>query len=223
MNKVAFILPAVFTIFCCLIVVVSLGGELSGISSADLRSYLLTLGVFKSSIVFLAIYTFSVRPFVPVPPSLYTIAGGMTFGPLFGTVLSVTGATLNASLTFSIARYAGRGVTEKVFKKQTDKINGILQNRGFTTLLLLRSIPAGPPFDLVSYAAGLLRISFASHFLATLTGIVPVTMIFSYFGSSVLDGTYYAVSASAAVILILSAVPWYFRKKLITKKMNKTV
>src|SRR3972149_1610991 len=73
------------------------GIEFENLTPSKIREYLLSFGMVKGALVYLAIYAFSIRPFVPIPPTLYTFVGGFTFGPIWGTVLTVTGATLNAS------------------------------------------------------------------------------------------------------------------------------
>jgi uncharacterized membrane protein YdjX (TVP38/TMEM64 family) len=54
-------------------------------------------------IVFVVLYAVSTVLFVP--GSLLTLAGGAMFGPIAGTLYSLTGATLGAMLAFMIARY----------------------------------------------------------------------------------------------------------------------
>src|SRR3972149_3685572 len=127
------------------------------LTPSKIREYLLSFGMVKGALVYLAIYTFSIRPFVPIPPTLYTFAGGFTFGPIWGMVLTVTGAKLNERLKDSC----------------------------FKTLLIIRTSPVGPPFDLVSYASGVLRIPFWSHFVATMVGVIPAVAVYSYFGGSI--------------------------------------
>jgi uncharacterized membrane protein YdjX (TVP38/TMEM64 family) len=41
-----------------------------------------------------------------VPGALFGLAGGVLFGPVWGTILNLTGATLGATGAFLVARYA---------------------------------------------------------------------------------------------------------------------
>jgi len=110
------------------------------LTPSKIREYLLSFGMVKGALVYLAIYTFSIRPFVPIPPTLYTFAGGFTFGPIWGTVLTVTGATLNASLCFLIARALGKDFVEKISKGKFGKLNERLRDSGFKTLLINQNL-----------------------------------------------------------------------------------
>ena len=177
------------------------------------REYLLSLGMVKGALVYLAIYTFSIRPFVPIPPTLYTFAGGFTFGPIWGTVLTVTGATLNASLCFLIARALGKDFVEKISKGKFGKLNERLKDSGFKTLLIIRTSPVGPPFDLVSYASGVLRIPFWSHFVATMVGVIPAVAVYSYFGGSITKGGLTILIAFFLVVVISILAPWYIKRR----------
>src|SRR3989304_1942258 len=172
------------------------------LTPSKIREYLLSFGMVKGALVYLAIYTFSIRPFVPIPPTLYTFAGGFTFGPIWGTVLTVTGATLNASLCFLIARALGKDFVEKISKGKFGKLNERLKDSGFKTLLIIRTSPVGPPFDLVSYASGVLRIPFWSHFVATMVGVIPAVAVYSYFGGSITKGGLTILIAFPVVVVL---------------------
>lgn len=189
------------------------GIEFKNLTPSKIREYLLSFGMVKGALVYLAIYTFSIRPFVPIPPTLYTFAGGFTFGPIWGTVLTVTGATLNASLCFLIARALGKDFVEKISKGKFGKLNERLRDSGFKTLLLIRTSPVGPPFDLVSYASGVLRIPFWSHFVATMVGVIPAVAVYSYFGGSITKGGLTILIAFFLVVVISILMPWYIKRR----------
>ena len=189
------------------------GVEFKNLTPSKTREYLLSLGMVKGALVYLAIYTFSIRPFVPIPPTLYTFAGGFTFGPIWGTVLTVTGATLNASLCFLIARALGKDFVEKISKGKFGKLNERLKDSGFKTLLIIRTSPVGPPFDLVSYASGVLRIPFWSHFVATMVGVIPAVAVYSYFGGSITKGGLTILIAFFLVVVISILAPWYIKRR----------
>ena len=56
-------------------------------------------------LAFIALYAAATVLFLP--GSVITLAGGVLFGPVWGTLWSLTGATLGAALAFLIARYLG--------------------------------------------------------------------------------------------------------------------
>jgi len=212
-KKLLMIVGLAVILVAAVFLVRELGIEFKNLTPSKIREYLLSFGMVKGALVYLAIYTFSIRPFVPIPPTLYTFAGGFTFGPIWGTVLTVTGATLNASLCFLIARALGKDFVEKISKGKFGKLNERLRDSGFKTLLLIRTSPVGPPFDLVSYASGVLRIPFWSHFVATMVGVIPAVAVYSYFGGSITKGGLTILIAFFLVVVISILVPWYIKRR----------
>lgn len=70
---------------------------------------------------------------------------------------------------------------------------------GFLLILLLRLVPMSP-FGIVSYAAGLSAISWRSYFAATLVGMLPGTLLFTYVGGHI-DWTSAVVARSLEILL----------------------
>ncbi len=56
-------------------------------------------------LVFMALYAISTVLFFP--GSVLTLAGGALFGPVLGSFVNLTGATIGATLAFLVARYLG--------------------------------------------------------------------------------------------------------------------
>ena len=188
-------------------------GWFHSLTPASLRAFLVHWGFWKGAILFFAIYTFSIRPFVPIPPTLYTITGGLAFGPLWGALLTIFGATANASITFCIGRYLGMDwIKSKLhgkWKEGQEKLTGA----GFKTVFLIRLSPIGPPFDLVSYAAGVLGVKFSDYVLGTLLGIIPATAAYSYFGGSLSRGAVGVLIALFGISFFSLALPWLWKKR----------
>ncbi len=183
------------------------------LTASNLRDFLLSFGFVKGAILYIVIYTFSLRPFIPIPPTLYTLAGGFTFGPVWGTILTVTGATLNASVSFLLARSLGKDFVDRISRGKLDRINEILKENSFKSLLIIRTSPIGPPFDLVSYASGVLRVSFWDYFFATLIGIIPATAVYSYFGGSINKGGWAILVGFFLVVVIAVILPWFLKRR----------
>jgi Uncharacterized conserved protein len=212
-RKVVKILALVLILVAIFLLARTSGIKLENLTPTKLREFFLSFGVVKGAVIYLVIYIFSIRPFIPIPPTLYTLAGGFTFGPVLGTVLTVIGATLNASICFLIARVLGKDFVEKISKGKFERLNERLSNSGFKTLLVIRTSPVGPPFDLVSYAAGILRIPFWGHFFATLIGVIPATAVYSYFGGSITKGGFAILVGFFLVVVVSILVPWYLKRR----------
>ncbi len=217
-GKVGRIAMLVLILIFAFLLIRDSGIRFQDLTPLKIKEYLLSYGTIKAALIYFLIYTFSIRPFIPVPPTLYTLAGGFTFGPVLGTILTIFGATSNASISFMIARLLGRDFVEKILKGKLGTLNDKLADSGFKTLLVIRSSPIGPPFDLVSYAAGVLRVSFWSHFFATMIGIIPATSVYSYFGGSITKGGFYILIGFFLVVVFSILIPWVMKKQRVKSK-----
>lgn len=187
-------------------------GRLQSLSPQLLKGLLLQWGFWQGAALYVMVYSFSIRPFVPIPPTLYTLAGGLTFGPLWGTILTDIGATINASITFLLARYFGREWVVKHARGGWANAQRRLSGAGFVTILLVRLSPVGPPYDLVSYAAGVTGIRFRDYFWATALGILPAVAAYSYFGEAITKGVVGLLTALFGLVLLSIALPWLWKK-----------
>lgn len=115
----------------------------------------------------------------PIPFVLVVITNGALFGVAYGLLLSCVGEVLGASLAYGLARL---GFAPAMTSEGVKAIRGRL---GFWHLLSLRLVP-GLSVDLVSYACGALAVPWGRFILSTVLGLLPRTILFSYFGEEVL-------------------------------------
>lgn len=116
----------------------------------------------------------------PIPSSLVVFANGIAFGTFWGTVLSVVGQSLAAIICFQIARTIGRGPVESLVGRfGLQSLDRSFGRWGAYSILLLRLIP-GLAFDGVSYGAGLINIRFRTFVIATVIGIIPQTLFYTW-------------------------------------------
>jgi len=116
----------------------------------------------------------------PTPGALVVFANGIAFGTFWGTVLSVVGQTLAAMVCFWIARLLGRGPVEAMVGRfGLDSLDRWFGRWGALSIVLLRLVP-GVAFDGVSYGAGLLRIGFRTFVVATVIGVLPQSLFYTW-------------------------------------------
>jgi len=120
--------------------------------------------------------------FVPFPAEFLTIANGMVYGPIWGSVISWVGAMLGAALAFALVRWLGRPFVEKMIaRKDWHQLDTMISEQGFSFVLLSRFVPV-IAFNLINYIAALTAISWGKFLLATGIGILPVLIIMVLFG-----------------------------------------
>jgi uncharacterized membrane protein YdjX (TVP38/TMEM64 family) len=126
------------------------------------------------------------QPLIPVPISIAMIAAGLIFGPVFGLCAAVGAATLRASSQFVVAKWMGREAIGRILKGRIASIDEKLGKDGFRAVLLIRIVP-NLPYDIQNYAIGLSQVSFVPYFFATLIGVVPGAVMYTYLGYSMTD------------------------------------
>jgi len=117
----------------------------------------------------------------PIPSAPIAITAGLLYGHGWGTIYILIGAELGASIAFSISRLLGHEVMQRRFG---DRIKSKWLNSSHHLMFVIfvsRLIPF-ISFDIISYAAGLTKISYIQFALATFAGIIPASFLLAHFG-----------------------------------------
>jgi len=144
---------------------------------------------------------------IAIIPSLpLNVAAGAFFGPLLGTLYSVLGATVGAAAAFLIARYLGREVVERFIQGH---INFCSQcsNRLLTKIIFISRLIPFISFDVVSYGAGLTKMSLRAFILASFFGMLPLTFIYNQFGAGLVMNQALAVSLGILMVVLMFIIP----------------
>lgn len=156
---------------------------------------------------YLAVYT--VRPLVLFPASLITIAAGVLFGPVVGIGLATVGANLSAYVAYSVGKvFSPTAMADADGATVIARWSTRMREESFVTVMIMRL--AFLPFDVVNYAAGLLRIEAGPFLAATAIGSLPGTVSFVLAGASVerldagLDGFDPRIFAISIILFVLS-------------------
>ena len=130
---------------------------------------------------FVAIYT--VVAALALPGAVWlTLGGGFLFGAALGTALTVTGATMGATLLFLFAqRVFGADALQKLGPKAEGLARGIQAN-AWSYLLVLRLVPLFP-FFLVNLVPAFCGVRPAVFIVTTGLGIIPGTAVFALSGA----------------------------------------
>lgn len=153
-------------------------GQRDALSVAALQERLDAFGNW-APLVFILVY--AAATILLLPGSVLTIAGGVLFGPWFGTLYNLVGATLGAALAFLVARYlASEWVAARVGGRLGRLIKGVEQE-GWRFVAFTRLVPIFP-FNVLNYALGLTRIPWLQYVLATAVCMVPGAFAYTWIG-----------------------------------------
>ena len=128
-------------------------------------------------LVFGAVYVVGALAFVP--GSLLTIAAGVLFGAVWGTVIVSAASTIAAALGFLIARHVARERVEALARRDArfGALDQAIRDGGWRIVFLLRLSPL-VPFSLSNYLYGLTPVRFGPYVLASWIAMLPATVLY---------------------------------------------
>ena len=192
---------------------VQLSGATQYLQQEKLQALISSYGGLAPAIYILI---YSLAPVLFLPGLPITIVGGIAFGPFWGVIYTITGATIGASLAFLVARYVARDwVSSKLTGPKWEKLDSEVAQHGWKVVAFTRLIPAFP-FNLLNYAFGLTKVSFLQYAVTSFVCMLPACIAFIVFSSSLLGLITGKVSPTLllgiGLIVIVSLIPVGYRK-----------
>jgi len=166
-------------------------------------------------LLFMAIYALATVLFLP--GSVITLVGGALFGPVWGTLWNLTGATIGASLAFLIARYLGADWVARRAGPRIKQLDEGVTAEGWRFVAFVRLVPLFP-FNLLNYALGLTRIPFLAYVLATWVFMLPGAIAYTWLGYAGRDalaggeGMIRNISIALALLAAVAFLPRLVRR-----------
>ena len=144
----------------------------------QIQSFVAGLGTW-GPVAFMLLY--AIGPAFLVPGLPFDLAAGILFGPVWGTVYSLVGATAGATVAFLGARTVGREWTEARLSGPLKKLKEGVDKGGWEFVAFVRLVPV-IPFNLLNYALGLTRIGLVPYVLASFVFMAPAAAVYVYAG-----------------------------------------
>ncbi|WP_214483333.1 TVP38/TMEM64 family protein [Bacillus sp. SM2101] len=200
----------IILLIAVLITLIWINNNYLNITPTLIREWILSFGLF-APVIYVILYT--VRPLILFPASILSLAAGLAFGAVNGTIYTVVGATCGAALSFWVARKLGKNISNKEWTGKAKSIQTQIEKQGFIYVLLLRLLPIFN-FDMISYIAGISKVRFKDFVIATFIGIIPGTFAYNFLGSSFAHGDMKIVMIAVIVFLLALIIPIFTSKKL---------
>lgn len=188
------------------------------IFSAEALTALLGRYPVAAPLIFLCIY--AVAPSLLLPSIPLTLAAGFFWGPVWGVILSISGATIGACLPFFLARYLFQdAVKARVSEERWNWLQDKVTRNGWKAVAFTRLIPVFP-FNLLNYLFGLTPLPFFQYLWSTFIFMLPACIAFVAFGSSLgelilrgnIRGVIIGIVIAVCAFLIPLALRPFFRK-----------
>lgn len=160
---------------------------------------------------FVALYALGASLALPATP--FTLVGGVVFGVAKGSLLNWLGANLGSTGAYVLARWLGADSVRALLGSHADKLSWLTYDTKLMTVIRLRLIPV-VPFVGLSVAAGLAGVPLRSLVLGTAIGIIPGTLIYTWFAHSLFLGSagasrsaFIQLAIAGTLLVMLSFLP----------------
>lgn len=155
-----------------------------------------------------------------VPNLLLLIISSVSYGPLWGSVISLVAVFISSTVAYSLGYWVGPGILKRFLSKNThEKLTKMVRLYGVGIIILFRISPLLSN-EAISFIPALLRMRYKRFILATLAGSVPVIGILAYTSG---EGNFKTVMIWLSVVSLIGyAIYLYIANRIRTKrKMNR--
>jgi uncharacterized membrane protein YdjX (TVP38/TMEM64 family) len=121
---------------------------------------------------------------VLVPRTAITLACGALLGAATGAATALAAAVIAAVATYYAGRWAGRGALAARTGGRLHRLDGWLNRRGLSAVLLVRFLPLAP-FGLIGYAYGTTSVCRKRYLLGTTLASIPSAVTYAVIGAAV--------------------------------------
>ena len=118
------------------------------------------------------------------------------FGTVLGFFLAYAATFAGAILSFVLARTLARDLVVHLLGKRLERLEAMLERHGFWALFRMRYVPV--PFAVTNYGASLAGLAFSTYAWSTAAALAPVTFLYTYFASSLIDTAFGRAGGRAA-------------------------
>lgn len=161
-------------------------------------------------LVFIGVY--AAVALTPIPVTIMAVTGGLLFGFVEGTLLSVIGVLIGCWGAYWIARGLGRESIAKLLGSRYRTVERHLDQAGFQAVAGLRLLP-GFPYWPVNYGSGAFGVSQRDYLSASLVSVIPGQISLVAIGNfisvpNVLNG----IIVGVAWVIVLVLTVWAYRR-----------
>ncbi len=128
--------------------------------------------------------SYAVITIIPFPTTVLAFVAGTIYGPFYGSLLVLICMNAASIISFYLGRFFGRHLLHEHEHGWIKKYDELMQENGFMAVVIMRSLFV--PFDIVSIASGMSKISFRQYMLGSVLGSAPGTVTVVVLGDTYL-------------------------------------
>ena len=121
---------------------------------------------------------------VGLPGTVPILVAGAVFGTIGGGLLAWAGLVGGAAVSFGLTHTLARDLVSQLLGRHLGVVERNLQRFGFWAMLRLRFLPI--PYAIVNYSVCLAGVRFPIYIISTATALLPTSLVYAYFSSSLI-------------------------------------
>ena len=153
-----------------------------------------------------------------IPGGPFSMAAGYAFGPLWGTLICLAATTAASTLVLLIVRRWGGAAVRFLAGKDPEELALFQKRERAEWVFLLVFLIPGSPKDVLSYAAGLMKLQLPSWIVINLIGRIPGILLSVLGGDRVMRGDYLLAAGLTLLCGALYIAGMIIYKNYIEKK-----
>ena len=119
-----------------------------------------------------------------IPSILLMVVAILSFGPIWGAIISLLAVALASTVGYLIGKYLGKGLILRfIGERSFSKVSSFLERYGFWAVAITRVNPFLSN-DAISFVAGILKMNYFKFISATLLGISPLLILIAWTGKN---------------------------------------
>ena len=192
-----------------------------GVGIREKNTLILMIAYGDSSAVMISLLLLSLCVFFPIIP--FPVTAGMIgaiFGPLKGSIITLTGSMIGTVLFFFLMRYGYRKWAQQKLEKypKAQKYEKQLKDKAFTGIFLARLIPVIPA-PVVNIGCSLSTVNWKIFVMSSAIGKIPNILFLSYVGASFQHNRWFSVIMYTLYLVIILVLNFFlvYRKTPNTK------
>ena len=158
-----------------------------------------------------------------LPGHAIALGAGYIYGTYFGFIILYTSTIVAGQIAFLLSRRYGRPfVVRFVPEKILSRWDATSEKHGFTYFLIALLIPVFPT-DVLTYIAGLSKISLPKFTLANILGRAPYIFLISMVGALGIEFVSQGLSSTQWIMMVLSLVVIFLAYKYMLPIITKEI
>ena len=153
-----------------------------------------------------------------IPGGPFSMAAGYAFGPLWGTLICLAATTAASTLVLLIVRRWGGAAVRFLSGKDPEELALFQKMERAEWVFLLVFLIPGSPKDVLSYAAGLMKLPLPSWIVINLIGRIPGILLSVLGGDRGMRGDYLLAAGLTLLCGALYIVGMIIYKNYMEKK-----